>query len=55
MEKEEKYNIKLNETDYNYISEILNTLYKDLLKFPKKMRTSKFYILENLVNNAFKK
>lgn len=51
----EKCIIELNKKDYDYLTELLNILYKDLLKFPKKMRTSKFYTLENLINSVFNK
>lgn len=58
MEKDEEYNeyiIKLSETEFNYICELLEELYKSLSKLPKKFRTPKFYTLENLINNIFSK
>lgn len=58
MEKDEEYNeyiIKLSETEFNYICELLEEVYKSLNKLPKKFRTIKFYTLENLVKNVFNK
>lgn len=47
--------IELTKSEYEYISELCNTMYKNLKKFPKNMRTPKFYILENIINNHFNK
>lgn len=55
-------NLEINENDiiirftnceFEYLSKLCNTMYKKLKKFPKNMRTQKFYILENMVNNYF--
>lgn len=48
-----KKHIDLSPSEFEYISVALNTLYDNLKKLPKKMRTPKFYLLENLVNNIF--
>lgn len=58
MKKDKEYNeyiIKLTEPEFNYICELLEELYKNLSKLPKKFRTYKFYTLENLINNIFSK
>ena len=54
MGKNKKYVVELAETEFNYIYELLEEMYKNLSKLPKKFRTHKFYILENLVNNTLK-
>lgn len=45
--------IRLTKTEYDYMSELCNTMYDNLKKFPKKMRTPKFYILENIIKKSF--
>lgn len=53
MENEEVHIICLNEKEFNYLSTLLNTLYADIKKFPKKLRTEKFYILDKLIKDYF--
>ena len=56
MENMENFiNIQLTDLQYDYLKEVLNCMYNELKKFPKKMRTHKFYILENLINKCFSK
>lgn len=50
---ENDYIIRLTPSEYECISALCNTMYKTLEKFPKKSRTSKFYLLENLIKNVF--
>lgn len=45
--------ISLTKSEYNYIFLVLKTLYDNLKKLPKRMRTPKFYLLENLINTKF--
>ena len=45
--------ISLSSSEFNYVSVVLNTLYFNLKKLPKRMRTPKFYLLEHLVNDIF--
>ena len=45
--------ISLTSSEFDYVSMTMNTLYNNLKKLPKRMRTPKFYLLENLVNNVF--
>lgn len=45
--------IELTKAEYNYISLLCNTMYDNLKKLPKKMRTPKFYLLENIINTHF--
>lgn len=45
--------ISLTSSEFDYISITLNTLYDNLKKLPKRMRTPKFYLLENLVKTVF--
>lgn len=47
--------IELSNDEYNYIKDILNEFYKGLSKLPKKMRSPRFYIIENLINTKFNK
>ena len=47
--------INLSNAEFDYISDVLNTLYNNLKKLPKRMRTPKFYLLENLIKNSFSK
>lgn len=49
------FHIDFTEDEFNYISESLFNLYNVVSKLPKKHRTSRFYVLENLVNDKFKK
>ena len=51
-EKSIKFSLTISE--YNYICELLNAFYGGLKKLPKNMRTSKFYLLENIINTKFK-
>lgn len=54
MEKQKDIHIIcLEEDEFNYLSTVLNSLYGDLKKFPKKFRTQNFYTLENIINNYF--
>lgn len=53
MENKEVHIVCLEENEFDYISLILNTLYKDLKKFPKKYRTDNFNILEKLIKEYF--
>lgn len=53
MEEDDDILIFLTKSEYAYVSECLNTLYNNLSKLPKKMRTPKFYILEGIVHNKF--
>ena len=53
--KSEKIIVYLSVAEFDYVSELVNTMYASLKKFPKNMRTPKFYLLENLVNNIFTK
>jgi len=46
-------NITLTSDEYKYLKELCNSMYKGLKQLPKKMRTQKFYILENMVKNIF--
>lgn len=46
--------IKFTKSEIGYISEYLHTLYQALSKAPKNMRTPKFYMLENMLNNTLK-
>lgn len=50
---ENKRNITLTNDEYKYVKELCNSMYKTLDKLPKKMRTQKFYILENMIKNTF--
>lgn len=52
MEDDNKI-ISLTSSEFDYVSLTMNTLYNNLKKLPKRMRTPKFYLLENLVNNVF--
>lgn len=52
-QKDEIHIICINEKEFDYLSTLLNTLYKDLKKFPKKLRTEKFDILEKLIKDYF--
>lgn len=45
--------ISLNNKEYEYLRELCNSMYNALKKLPKKMRTDKFYILENMLKNTF--
>lgn len=47
--------IKLTNAEFNYIKDLCNSMYNNLKNFPKKFRTPKFYILENMINDIFKK
>lgn len=53
MEKEKIHIICLEKEEFNYLTVLLNGLYEDLKKFPKKMRTQNFYILEKIINKYF--
>lgn len=52
-ENENKIIIELTETEYNYLYELCHSMYKNLKRFPKNMRTPKFYLFENIINNHF--
>lgn len=54
-ELEEKMMIKLTKQEYEYLEQLCTSMYKELKKLPKKMRTEKFYILENIINTKFTK
>ena len=54
-EKENKIIIEFTEAEYNYLYELCHSMYKNLKKFPKNMRTPKFYLFENIINNHFTK
>lgn len=45
--------ISLNEQEYKYIKNLCTSMYGALKKLPQKMRTEKFYILENILKNTF--
>lgn len=45
--------IKFTKDEFDYLAELCNSFYATLKKLPRKSRTYKFYILENLVNNYF--
>ena len=56
MEKlEKKINISLTKVEYEYLKEMCNSMYGALEKLPKKMRTPKFYVLENMTKYIFNK
>ena len=52
MEKD-LYNIELTKIEYSYICDSLKEIYKLTVKLPKKMRTEKFGVLENLIQTKF--
>ena len=45
--------IKFSKDEFDYLTKLCNSIYNTLKKLPKKSRTQKFYILENLINNYF--
>lgn len=47
--------VNLTDMEFDYIKELCNSMYNNLKNFPKKFRTPKFYILENMINDIFKK
>ena len=47
--------MKFTKQEYEYLEQLCNSMYKEIKKLPKKMRTEKFYILENIINNHFTK
>ena len=47
--------IKFSKDEFDYLTELCNSVYKTLKKFPKNTRTSKFYLLENMIDNYFTK
>lgn len=53
MENENIHIICLQEKEFNYLTMLLNTLYEDLKKLPKKFRTENFNILEKLIKEYF--
>lgn len=54
MEKlEKKINISLTKVEYEYLKEMCKSMYGALQKLPKKMRTPKFYVLENMTKYTF--
>ena len=54
-ELENKINITLTKEEYEYLKELCNSMYKGLKQLPKKMRTPKFYLFENMINTHFTK
>lgn len=46
--------IELTQDEFNYIKDMLNEFYKGLSKLPVKMRSPRFYLMENLINTKFK-
>lgn len=46
-------NITLTKDEYQYLKNLSVSMYKTLEKLPKKMRTPKFYILENMIKYTF--
>lgn len=55
LHNEDYITIKLTNAEFNYIKELCNSMYNNLKNFPKRLRTPKFYILENMINDIFKK
>lgn len=55
LHNEDYTTIKLTNAEFNYIKELCNSMYNNLKNFPKKFRTPKFYTLENMINDIFKK
>ena len=53
--EENKIIIEFTKTEYNYVYELCHMMYKNLKKFPKSMRTPKFYVLESIIKNHFNK
>lgn len=47
--------IRFTKDEFEYLTELCNSVYKTLKKFPKNTRTSKFYLLENMIDNYFTK
>lgn len=50
---ENKINLEFTKEEFLYLSDFLNANYNTFKNLPKKLRTNKFSILENLVNNQF--
>ena len=53
--EDSKIIIELTKAEYDYISLLCNTMYDNLKKLPKNMRTPKFYLLENMIASHFTK
>lgn len=47
--------IHLTKIEYEYLKDMCNSMYGALGKLPKKMRTEKFSVLENMITNIFTK
>lgn len=45
--------IRFTKDEFDYLTELCNSVYNTLKKLPKKSRTQKFYILENMINYYF--
>ena len=45
--------LEFTDDEFDYLSNLLNTCYLSLKKLPKNLRTDKFLILENILNNQF--
>lgn len=45
--------INFTDEEYEYLKTLCHSMYDNLKKFPKKMRTPKFYILENMIERHF--
>lgn len=45
--------IRFTQSEFKYLTNLVNSSYNQLKKFPKRFRTPKFYILENMVKNYF--
>lgn len=45
--------IRFTKDEFEYLSELCNSFYKTLKVLPKKTRTFKFYLLENMIHNYF--
>lgn len=50
---EEKIKLEFSKDEYAYLVGFLNASFNQIKKAPKKFRTEKFTIIENLVNNQF--
>lgn len=50
---EDKIKLEFTETEYLYLSNVLDNIFDYMKKLPKNTGTDKFFIMENLVLNQF--
>ena len=53
MGNSENVILEFTQSEYEYLKALLNANYKLMCKAPKNMRTSQFYLFENIIKSKF--